>query len=256
MPSKMFDLSGRVALVTGGNGGIGLGMAEGMADAGSAIMVAGRNTEKNAAAVAKLKAMGVDADSVVVDVADAASCEAMVAATLKRFGRIDCLVNNAGTAIRKQPEDYSLAEWQEVLTTNLTSAFVCSQSVYAPMKAQGGGKIVMIGSMMSIFGASFSAPYSSSKGGIVQLGKSLATSWAKDNIQVNTILPGWIDTALTVRAREQVDGLHQRVLDRTPAGRWGKPEDHAGIAVFLASPASDFVTGTAIPVDGGFSVMI
>jgi 2-dehydro-3-deoxy-D-gluconate 5-dehydrogenase len=256
MPSKMFDLSGRVALVTGGNGGIGLGMAEGMADAGSAIMVAGRNTEKNAAAVAKLKAMGVDADSVVVDVADAASCEAMVAATLKRFGRIDCLVNNAGTAIRKQPEDYSLAEWQEVLTTNLTSAFVCSQSVYAPMKAQGGGKIVMIGSMMSIFGASFSAPYSSSKGGIVQLGKSLATSWAKDNIQVNTVLPGWIDTALTVRAREQVDGLHQRVLDRTPAGRWGKPEDHAGIAVFLASPASDFVTGTAIPVDGGFSVMI
>lgn len=256
MPSKMFDLSGRVALVTGGNGGIGLSMAEGMADAGSAIMVAGRNTEKNAAAVAKLKAMGVDADSVVVDVADAASCEAMVAATLKRFGRIDCLVNNAGTAIRKQPEDYSLAEWQEVLTTNLTSAFVCSQSVYAPMKAQGGGKIVMIGSMMSIFGASFSAPYSSSKGGIVQLGKSLATSWAKDNIQVNTVLPGWIDTALTVRAREQVDGLHQRVLDRTPAGRWGKPEDHAGIAVFLASPASDFVTGTAIPVDGGFSVMI
>ena len=256
MPSKMFDLSGRVALVTGGNGGIGLGMAEGMADAGSAIMVAGRNTEKNAAAVAKLKAMGVDADSVVVDVSDAASCDAMVAATLKRFGRIDCLVNNAGTAIRKQPEDYSLAEWQEVLTTNLTSAFVCSQSVYAPMKAQGGGKIVMIGSMMSIFGASFSAPYSSSKGGIVQLGKSLATSWAKDNIQVNTILPGWIDTALTVRAREQVDGLHQRVLDRTPAGRWGKPEDHAGIAVFLASPASDFVTGTAIPVDGGFSVMI
>lgn len=256
MPSKMFDLSGRVALVTGGNGGIGLGMAEGMADAGSAIMVAGRNTEKNAAAVAKLKAMGVDADSVVVDVSDAASCDAMVAATLKRFGRIDCLVNNAGTAIRKQPEDYSLAEWQEVLTTNLTSAFVCSQSVYAPMKAQGGGKIVMIGSMMSIFGASFSAPYSSSKGGIVQLGKSLATSWAKDNIQVNTILPGWIDTALTVKAREQVDGLHQRVLDRTPAGRWGKPEDHAGIAVFLASPASDFVTGTAIPVDGGFSVMI
>ena len=256
MPSKMFDLSGRVALVTGGNGGIGLGMAEGLADAGAAIMVAGRNTEKNAAAVAKLKAMGVDADSVVVDVADAASCEAMVAATLKRFGRIDCLVNNAGTAIRKQPQDYSLAEWQEVLTTNLTSAFTCSQAVYEPMKAQGGGKIIMIGSMMSIFGASFSAPYASSKGGIVQLGKSLATSWAIDNIQVNTVLPGWIDTALTVKAREQVDGLHQRVLDRTPTGRWGKPEDHAGIAVFLASPASDFVTGTAIPVDGGFSVMI
>jgi 2-deoxy-D-gluconate 3-dehydrogenase len=256
MASKLFDLSGRVALVTGGNGGIGLGMARGMAEAGAAIMVAGRNTEKNAAAVAELKNLGADADSVVVDVADAASCEAMVATTLARFGRIDCLVNNAGTAIRKQPQDYSLAEWQEVLTTNLTSAFVCSQAVYPAMKAQGGGKIVMIGSMMSLFGASFSAPYASSKGGIVQLGKSLASSWAKDNIQVNTVLPGWIDTALTIKAREQVDGLHQRVLDRTPAGRWGKPDDHAGVAVFLAGSGSDFVTGTSIPVDGGFSVHI
>jgi 2-deoxy-D-gluconate 3-dehydrogenase len=256
MSSKLFDLTGRVALVTGGNGGIGLGMARGLAGAGAAIMVAGRNETKNAAAVAELQALGVDAASVVVDVADPASCDAMVATTLERFGRVDCLVNNAGTAIRKQPQDYDLAEWQEVLTTNLTSAFKCSQAVYAPMKAQGGGKIIMIGSMMSIFGASFSAPYASSKGGIVQLGKSLATSWAGDNIQVNTVLPGWIDTALTVKAREQVDGLHQRVLDRTPAGRWGEPDDHSGIAVFLASRGSDFVTGTSIPVDGGFSVMI
>ncbi|MGY9057870.1 MAG: SDR family NAD(P)-dependent oxidoreductase [Alphaproteobacteria bacterium] len=256
MSSKLFDLTGRVALVTGGNGGIGLGMARGLAGAGAVIMVAGRNETKNAAAVAELQALGVDAASVVVDVADPASCDAMVATTLERFGRVDCLVNNAGTAIRKQPQDYDLAEWQEVLTTNLTSAFKCSQAVYAPMKAQGGGKIIMIGSMMSIFGASFSAPYASSKGGIVQLGKSLATSWAVDNIQVNTVLPGWIDTALTVKAREQVDGLHQRVLDRTPAGRWGEPDDHSGIAVFLASRGSDFVTGTSIPVDGGFSVMI
>jgi 2-deoxy-D-gluconate 3-dehydrogenase len=256
MPSKLFDLSGRVALVTGGNGGIGLGMARGMAEAGAAIMVAGRNAEKNAAAVAELQGLGADAAAVEVDVTDAASCEAMVAATKERFGRVDCLVNNAGTAIRKQPQDYSLAEWQEVLTTNLTSAFVCSQAVYPLMKEQGGGKIVMIGSMMSIFGASFSAPYASSKGGIVQLGKSLASSWAKDNIQVNTVLPGWIDTDLTIRAREQVDGLHQRVLDRTPAGRWGKPQDHAGIAVFLAGSGSDFVTGTSIPVDGGFSIHI
>ncbi|MCA8929376.1 MAG: SDR family oxidoreductase [Alphaproteobacteria bacterium] len=255
MSLKLFDLSGRVALVTGGNGGIGLGMARGMAEAGAAIMVAGRNADKNAAAVAELKDLGAEADAVTVDVTDAASCRAMVDATKARFGRIDCLVNNAGTAIRKQPQDYDLAEWQEVLTTNLTSAFVCSQAVYPLMQAQGGGKIVMIGSMMSIFGASFSAPYASSKGGIVQLGKSLASSWAKDNIQVNTVLPGWIDTALTIRAREQVDGLHQRVLDRTPAGRWGT-EDHAGIAVFLASPASDFVTGTSIPVDGGFSIYI
>lgn len=256
MASKLFDLSGRVALVTGGNGGIGLGMAQGMADAGATIMVAGRNAEKNAAAVKTLQASGAQAASVEVDVTDPASCAAMVAATQKQFGRVDCLVNNAGTSIRKQPQDYDLAEWHTVMNTNLTSAMVCSQAVYPLMKAQGGGKIVMIGSMMSIFGASYAAPYSSSKGAIVQLGKSLACSWALDNIQVNTVLPGWIDTELTQRAREQVDGLHQRVLDRSPTGRWGKPDDHAGIAVFLASPASDFVTGTAIPVDGGFSIMV
>ena len=256
MSLKLFDLTGRVALVTGGNGGIGLGMARGIAEAGAKVMIAGRNAEKNAAAVKDLEASGAEAASVEVDVTDPDSCAAMVKATTDRFGRVDCLVNNAGTAIRKQPQDYELDEWHQVLDTNLTSAFTCSRAVYPLMKAQGGGKIVMIGSMMSIFGASFSAPYASSKGGIVQLGKSLANAWAKDNIQVNTVLPGWINTDLTYQAREQVEGLHQRVLDRTPAGRWGEPEDHAGIAVFLASKASDFVTGTAIPVDGGFSIFI
>ena len=122
------------------------------------------------------------------------------------------------------------------------------------MKRAGGGKIVNIGSMMSLFGASFVAPYGASKGGIVQLTRALACAWAKDNVQVNAVLPGWIDTALTRRAREEVSGLHERVLARTPAGRWGMPEDLAGIAVFLCSPASDFVTGTAIPVDGGYAV--
>ena len=148
MASKLFDLSGRVALVTGGNGGIGLGMAQGMADAGATIMVAGRNAEKNAAAVKTLEASGAQAASVVVDVTDPDSCAAMVAATQKQFGRVDCLVNNAGTSIRKQPQDYDLAEWHTVMNTNLTSAMVCSQAVYPLMKAQGGGKIVMIGSMM------------------------------------------------------------------------------------------------------------
>jgi 2-deoxy-D-gluconate 3-dehydrogenase len=242
--------------VTGGNGGIGLGMGRGMAGAGASIMVAGRNEEKNAAAVAELKGMGVDADSVTVNITDRGSCEAMVAKTVERFGRVDCLVNNAGTSIRKQPEEYELEEWDQVLDTNLRSAFVCSRLVYPHMKAEGGGKIIMIGSMMSIFGAPYSSPYASSKGAIVQLGKSLAIAWAKDNIQVNTILPGWIDTAMTQRAREQVDGLHEHVEKRAPAGRWGTPDDHAGIAVFLASAASEYVTGTSIPVDGGFSINI
>jgi 2-deoxy-D-gluconate 3-dehydrogenase len=163
-------------------------------------------------------------------------------------------VNNAGTAIRKMPQEYSEDEWREVLDTNLTSAFLCSQAAYAPMKAAGGGKMINIGSMMSLFGAPYATPYASSKGGIVQMTRAMATAWAKDNIQVNAVLPGWIDTDLTRRARREVPGLQERVQDRTPAGRWGDPTDMAGIAAFLASPASDFVTGTAIPVDGGYSI--
>jgi 2-deoxy-D-gluconate 3-dehydrogenase len=253
---KLFDLSGRVAIITGGNGGIGLGMGRGLAGAGAGVMVAGRNPEKNAAAVAELKGLGAQAAAVEVDVTDPRSCEAMVNSTVAAFGHVDILINNAGIGIRKQPEDYALEEWHKVMETNLTSAFTCSRAVYPEMCKRGGGKIINIGSMMSIFGASFSAPYAASKGGIVQLGKSLATAWAKDDIQVNTILPGWINTDLTIKARKEVSGLHERVLARTPAGRWGEPDDHAGIAVFLASAASDFVTGTSIPVDGGFSVNI
>ena len=250
----LFDLSGRVAVVTGGNGGIGLGMARGLARAGAAVAVAGRNQEKSAAAVAELEALGAEAAAVPVEVTAEASCRAMVTATVERFGRLDILVNNAGTNIRKQPQDYALEEWETVLSTNLTSAFVCSQAAYPEMCKAGGGKIINIGSMMSIFGAAFAPAYAASKGGIVQLTKALATAWAKDNIQVNAVLPGWIDTELTRQARAQIDGLHERVEARTPAGHWGHPDDHAGIAVFLASGASDFVTGTAIPVDGGYSV--
>ncbi len=251
---KLFDLTGRVAIVTGGNGGIGLGMARGLAQAGAAVVVAARNAAKSEAAVKELQALGVKTAAVTVDVRDEASCRAMIGAAVDRFGRLDILVNNAGTNVRKQPQEYTLEEYRTVLETNLTSAFMCCQAAYPAMVRAGGGKIVNIGSMMSIFGASFTAPYAASKGGIVQLTKALATAWAKDNIQVNAVLPGWIDTDLTRTAREQVAGLHERVLARTPAGRWGTPDDHAGIAVFLASPASDFVTGTAIPVDGGYSV--
>jgi 2-dehydro-3-deoxy-D-gluconate 5-dehydrogenase len=250
----LFDLGGRVAVVTGGNGGIGLGMAQGLAEAGAAVIIAGRDEAKSAAAVKKLTAAGAKAAAIAVDVTSAESCRALIAAAAKKFGRLDILVNNAGTNIRKQPEEYSLEEWHTVIATNLTSAFVCAQAAYPEMVKAGAGKIINIGSMMSIFGASFSAPYAASKGGMVQMTRALATAWAKDNIQVNAVLPGWIDTDLTRKARAQVDGLHDRVLARTPAGRWGTAADHAGIAVFLASAASDFVTGTALPVDGGSSV--
>ncbi len=248
-----FDLGGRVAVVTGGNGGIGLGMAAGLARAGASVMIAARDARKSEAALAALRGTAAHHGTVEVDVLSRASIERMFAQTVERFGRLDILITNAGTNVRKAPEQYSLEEWTEVLDVNLRGTFACAQSAYPHLCRSGGGKIITIGSMTSIFGASFAAPYSASKGGTVQLTKALASAWAKDNIQVNAVLPGWIDTDLTKRARREVSGLEDRVKARTPQGRWGTPEDLAGIAVFLASRASDFITGTAIPVDGGYS---
>jgi len=179
-----------------------------------------------------------------------------VQAAVGEFGGIDILVNNAGMNIRKLPQDYKLEEWQLILRTNLDSALLCSQAVYPAMKAGGGGKIINIGSMTSIFGGAKIAAYSASKGGVVQLTKCLAVAWAKDNIQVNAILPGWFDTELTRQARQELPGLEESVLARTPAGHWGKPDELAGTAAFLASRASDYLTGAAIPVDGGYSITI
>ena len=249
-----FNLSGRVAVVTGGNGGIGLAMAEGLASAGADIVIAARDSKKGAKALTILESFDVRSTFIQVDVRDSHSISDLVESVVREFGGLHILVNNAGTNDRKQPEEYALEEWQTIIDTNLTSAFVASQKVYPHMSRTGGGKIINIGSMMSIFGASFTVPYASSKGGIVQMTKGMACAWAKDNVQVNAVLPGWIDTTLTREARQQVEGLHDRVEARTPAGRWGVPGDLSGIGVFLASSASDFVTGTAIPVDGGYSV--
>jgi 2-deoxy-D-gluconate 3-dehydrogenase len=255
MKAGLFDLGGKVAIVTGGNGGIGLGMARGLAEAGANIAIVGRNEAKSVAAVTELKQRGASAISVIADVTDKAAVAAMVERVRRELGRIDILVNNAGINIRKPPHALDIEEWDSVIRTNLTSAFLCSQAVYPAMKEAGGGKIINIGSMMSIFGASFAPAYAASKGGIVQFTRSCAIAWAADNIQANAVLPGWIDTDLTRRARAEIGGLHDRVLARTPTARWGASADFVGIAVFLASHASDFVTGTAIPVDGGFSIM-
>jgi 2-deoxy-D-gluconate 3-dehydrogenase len=245
-----FDLKGKVALVTGGNGGIGLGIAQGLAQAGADVAIAGRNATKNAAA---LKAIGGNAIALVVDVNDGAQVQRMVADTVKAFGGLDILVANAGINIRKQPQDYSGAEWHSIVDTNLTSVFQCCQAAYPEMQRRGGGKIVTIGSMTSIFGFDVGPVYAATKGAVVQLTKSLAAAWAKDHIQVNSILPGFIDTELTQNLRRNFPGAHERVVARTPARRWGDPADLAGTAVFFCSRASDFVTGTALPVDGGFS---
>src|SRR5258708_11835591 len=247
---SLFDLKGKAALVTGGNGGIGLGRAQGLARAGAKVAIGGRDAAKNAAAV---KQLGAGSIAIAADVSDERACRAMVDEAAAKLGRLDILVNNAGINVRKRPEEYSLEEWHRVLESNLTSAFVASQAAYPHLQHAGGGKIVNIGSMMSIFGASFAAPYGASKGGIVQLTRGLACAWAKDNIQVNAVLPGWIDTALTRRAREEVAGLPARGLARPPAGRGGAPPGTAAVARGSCSASSDFVTRTAIPVDRGYA---
>lgn len=251
-----FDLTGRVALVTGGNGGIGLGIAKGLAKAGASVAIAGRNTTKNTNAVSELEALGARVIGVEADIADEASVAALTSAVSDHFGRIDILVANAGINIRKQPEDYSLAEWQTIIDTNLTGAFLCAKAVLPELKKVGGGKIITIGSLSSIFGGAIIGPYAASKGAIVQLTKSLAVAWAAHGVQVNAILPGFIDTDLTRGGRQSAPAMFAKVTERTPARRWGQPEDLAGVAVFLAGSASDFITGTAIPVDGGYSVQV
>jgi 2-deoxy-D-gluconate 3-dehydrogenase len=254
VPGHPFDLTGKVAVVTGGNGGIGLGMAEGLGRAGARIAIVARNTAKSAAAARELTStVGTEALAVTADLADAQQVERAAREVLEAFGRIDILVNNAGINIRNMPDQLTLDDWQTVLDVNLTSAFTMSKAVYPALKQAGGGKVINIGSMTSVFGASFAAAYAASKGGIVQLTKSLALAWAPDRIQVNAILPGWFDTELTIKGRREIEGLHERVLARIPFGRWGKPADIAGTAVWLASPASDYVTGIAVPVDGGYT---
>ena len=254
--AKLFDLSGKVALVTGGNGGLGLAMAKGLAQAGADIAVAARDERKTAQALSEIRALGGRAEGLAVDVTQEAQIKDMVSRTVEKLGRVDILVNNAGTTVRKEPQDLTIEEWDQVLNVNLRSGFLASKEVYPQMKAQGGGKIINIGSVFSLFGGGGSgAPYSASKGGVVQLSKSLAVAWAKDNIQSNAILPGWFMTELTAAIPATQPERYELISRRIPTGRWGKPEELQGAVVFLASPASDYVTGAVLTVDGGYSVM-
>ena len=180
MLERMFDLSGKIALVTGGNGGIGLGMARGLGQAGASIVIVGRNEEKSARAVRELQADGIEAASLPTDVADEAAVQRLFDVVRERHGRLDILVNNAGSTIRKPPQDMPLADWRAVMEVNLTSAFLCCRAAYPLMKAAGAGKVINIASILSIFGAPYAAPYCASKGGIVQYTKSIALAWAKD----------------------------------------------------------------------------
>ena len=251
---KLFNLNEKVALITGGNGGIGLAMAKAIGEAGATVVIAGRNEDKNNNSIKELNSLNIKCMSLIVDVVDEISCNELIENVVREFGKINILVNNAGTNIRKRPEEYELDEWKSIIDTNLISMFTCSKAVFKYFKNINGGKIINIGSMHSLFGAPLGSAYSASKGGVVQLTKSLANTWAKDNIQVNAVLPGYIDTTLTRQARIDIPELQKRVEERTPAGRWGDPDDLGGIAVFLSSNASNYVTGTAIPVDGGYSI--
>ena len=248
----MFDLTGSTAIVTGASSGLGVTFAETLASKGANVVLAARRLALLQQVAHTLTEAGATALPVVCDVSQASQVQEMVAQAVDRFGRVDILVNNAGINIRKAPQDYTLGEWQQVLNTNLTGVFLCCRAVYPHMAEAGGGKVINIGSMTSIFGSNVSPAYAATKGGVVQFTKSLAIFWAKDNIQVNAILPGWIHTDLTASASAE---RYNSIKARIPQGRWGEPDELAGAAVFLASRASDYVTGVALPVDGGYTSM-
>jgi len=249
----LFDLTGRVAVVTGGNGGIGRGIALALANAGSAVAVFGRNAEKNQRVLSELKAVGVPSIAVAMDVTNRAGLEPAIKRIESELGGIEILVNNAGNVslsggvLQEKPED-----WDSVIETQLNAVFLLSKLAAASMVRRKSGKIINIASMYSYFGSGLIPSYSAAKGAIVQLTKSMAIELAPHNIQVNAIAPGWIETDMTAPVRTMP--LNDEILARTPAGRWGQADEVGGTAVYLASRASDFVTGTTIRVDGGYAI--
>ncbi|MFO7965337.1 MAG: SDR family oxidoreductase [Desulfobacterales bacterium] len=256
MMKDLFDLKGKTALITGGSRGIGKGIARGLASRGADIAIAARNEDRMRRTADAIEAeFKTKTACLRVDVRSKAQIDDMVKETVEIFGGIHVLVNNAGILMARLPQDLSTEEWDRVIDINLKSVFLCSKAVYPVMKAAGGGKIICIGSMYSIFGGFMSASYGAAKGGVVQLVRSLAVAWAPDNIQVNAILPGWIETDMILESERNFPGMSEWVVSRTPAGRMGRIDDMAGTAAFLSSPGSDFVTGVSIPVDGGWSVM-
>jgi 2-deoxy-D-gluconate 3-dehydrogenase len=256
--SSPFDLTGRVAAVTGGNRGIGRAIALGMARAGAAVAVLSRNEEKNRSVQAEIEGFGGRAFARRLDVADRPSLAPAMEEVERAFGPVDVLVNNAGFAspsggILKETEE----TWDAIVATHLNATFLLSKlAAQSMVRRGGGGKVINMASMYAIFGSGHVPSYSAAKGGIVQLTKSMAIELAPHGIQVNALAPGWIATDMTAMVREGKDWteFNRMILARTPAGRWGEADDCAGAAVFLASGASDFVTGVTIPVDGGYSV--
>ncbi|MGN6167604.1 MAG: SDR family NAD(P)-dependent oxidoreductase [Solirubrobacteraceae bacterium] len=249
---QAFSLEGQVAVVTGGNGGIGRAIALGLAGAGAQVAIWGRNSEKNAEALAALRAVGPRAVALPVDVADRSQLQPALAAVERDLGPVSIVVNNAAVAAFGGVLDLAPEDWDRVIETDLTACFLLAKYAAQSMTRRQAGKIINLASTYSLFGSAFAPSYSAAKGAIMQLTKSLAIELAPHNIQVNAILPGWIETDLTAPIKDMP--LYQEILTRTPAGRFGTPAECAGAAVFLASAAARFVTGTALVVDGGYAI--
>lgn len=252
--TKLFNLSGNVAVITGGNGGLGRSIAISLGTAGSSIAIFGRNEEKNNKTILELRELGITAIALKVDITKSSELAPAIAKVEKELGVITILVNNAGIinvsgGILNETEK----DWNKVMDTQLNGVFLLSQLVAKSMAKHKRGKIINIGSMYSIFGSGRVPSYSAAKGAVIQLTKSMAVELAAYNIQVNAIVPGWFITDMTEGARSNQD-LYNEILLRTPAGRFGEPEEIAGTAVFLSSKASDFITGETIRVDGGYAI--
>lgn len=248
---EKMSLRGKVAIVTGASRGLGRAMALGLAEAGADVAVVSRTPADLEEVAAEIRELGRACLPVQADVSIRADVERMVKRAMERFARMDILVNNAGTIYRGASEDYPEEEWDRVIHVNLKGAFLCAQAVAQVMIQQGGGKIINTASVMSTIGRATIPAYAASKGGITQLTKTLAVEWAKYNIHVNAIGPGFFRTDLTQALRDDPQRSAQ-ISSRIPVGRWGVPEDLKGAVVFLASDASEYITGHVLYVDGGF----
>jgi NAD(P)-dependent dehydrogenase (short-subunit alcohol dehydrogenase family) len=250
--TRLFDLTGKVAIVTGAGRGLGSTMARALAAAGADVVVTSRTVSQLEGVRDEIRSLGRRAEAVPCDVTDEASCNALVAAAAARLGRVDILVNNAGVNIRKPMLDLTLDEFQHVLDTNLKGYFLCARAVGRRLVAQGSGKVINISSIMGRVALPGQTAYASSKGAIEQMTKVLALEWAASGVQVNALAPTYFETELTRPLFEDPE-RNRFITERTPAGRWGQPHELAGAVIFLASGASDYVTGHTLVVDGGWT---
>jgi NAD(P)-dependent dehydrogenase (short-subunit alcohol dehydrogenase family) len=251
--SEFFNLSGKVAVVTGASRGIGFAAATALAAAGADIIVCSRNPRALAGVVKEIELLGRKALAVQTDVSDPSSVRNMISEACRAFGKLHILVNSAGQISRKPATEWSVQEWNESIDVNLRGTFLCCQEVGRNMILhREGGKIVNVASLLSAIGVPNIVPYASSKGGVASLTRSLAVEWAKYGINVNAVGPGYIRTELTRALQEDVT-RSSSIVSRIPIGRWGTPQDLKGVFVFLASPASDYITGQTIYVDGGWT---